>query len=61
MVETVHDEEWRVMGLSDDACQPAPLIALQPGLHELVLEQQGAVDAQLAPQFQGRDAVLGLG
>ena len=37
MVETVHDEEWRVMGLSDDACQPAPLIALPPARMSLCL------------------------
>ncbi len=39
------------------------LLALPHGLHELVLEQPGGVvvDAKLAPQFQGRDAALGLG
>ena len=44
------------------ACQPVAPIALPHGLHELVLKPPGGVvvDAQLAPQFQGRDAVLGL-
>ena len=45
------------------ALQPVALITLPHGLHELVLEQPGGVvvDAQLAPQLQGRDAALGLG
>ena len=44
------------------ACQPVTQIALPHGLHELVLDPPGsvAVDAQLAPQWRGRDAVLGL-
>ena len=44
------------------ACQPVTQIALPLGLHELVLDPPGsvAVDAQLAPQCRGRDAVLGL-
>ena len=38
------------------------LVALPQSLHQLVLEQLGVVvvDAQLAPQIQGRDPVLGL-
>ena len=44
------------------ACQPIVLVALPQGLHQLLLEQLGVVvvDAQLAPQLQGRDPVLGL-